>query len=421
VALSLTLLLGLAALVVDVGLNWAARTSAQTAADSAALAGASELLVGGPAAAIDTIGDYLRDNLVTPVGTGWALDGDEDNGEVVCWTLPAPPPTTIPLPQFRCPEGSNALRVITPPIQVQYAFAPVLGKRSNSIKAMAAAGAGPAAPNNCVLCVLEPNELNALLMSDSGDIQVTGGGIVVNSKNAPALSVLGSGDIRAAQIRVLGDVSLIPGQGQLLPPAELGGPPAVDPLADLRSPDQLPSPPPGGNTAQVVPPDTTLQPGVYPSIEVQSGGTLTLQPGVYVVTEAPGFTVRTGGRVVGNGATIYLACEDYPTPCGGGGAGFRLEPGGQLQVSPPTTGEYAGLSIFADKGNTATIHLQSAVNLTGAIYGASARLRVASADPVQINALVAVDRLRKAGSGLLRVTYDPSSPLIGIGRPVLIR
>ena len=132
-ALSLTLLLGLAALVVDVGLNWAARTSAQTAADSAALAGASELLVGGPAAAIDTVGDYLRDNLVTTVGTGWALDGDEDNGEVVCWTLPAPPPTTIPLPQFRCPEGSNALRVITPPIQVQYAFAPVLGKRSNSI------------------------------------------------------------------------------------------------------------------------------------------------------------------------------------------------------------------------------------------------------------------------------------------------
>ena len=40
VALALTLLLGLAALVVDVGLNWAARTSAQTAADSAALAGA---------------------------------------------------------------------------------------------------------------------------------------------------------------------------------------------------------------------------------------------------------------------------------------------------------------------------------------------------------------------------------------------
>ena len=163
VALSLTVLLGLAALVVDVGLNWAARTSAQTAADSAALAGASRLLVDGPAAAIDTVEDLLQKNLVTPLGVGWALDGDDDNGEVVCWTLPAPPPTTVPAPQFRCPEGSNALRVITPPIKVQYAFAPVLGKRSNSIKAMAAAGAGPAAPNNCVLCVLEPTAPDAML------------------------------------------------------------------------------------------------------------------------------------------------------------------------------------------------------------------------------------------------------------------
>src|SRR5207247_1310934 len=146
------------------GLNWAARTSAQTAADSAALAGASRLTVDGPAAAISTVEDLLRRNLVTPVGAGWALDGVEDNGEVVCWTLPAPPPG------FGCPAGSNALRVITPPVQVQYAFAPVLGKRSNSIKAMAAAGAGPAAPNNCVLCVLEPAGTDALLLTGLGGI-----------------------------------------------------------------------------------------------------------------------------------------------------------------------------------------------------------------------------------------------------------
>jgi len=414
-------LLGFAALVVDIGLNWATRTSAQTAADSAALAGASELLVNGPAAAIGTVGDFLKDNLVTPVGTGWALDGDEDNGEVVCWTLPAPPPTTIPAPQFRCPEGSNALRVITPPVKVQYAFAPVLGKRSNSIKAMAAAGAGPAAPNNCVLCVLEPNALDALLLTGLGGTDVNGGGIVVNSESGSALHLTGLGDISADQIRVLGDVSLIPGQGQLLPPAELGGPPAVDPLADLRPPDQVdPSLLPGGNTAQVITTDTPLPPGVYPSIDVRSG-TLTLQPGVYVVTDFTGFTVRTAGRVEGNGVTIYLACQNYPTPCGGGGARFRLEDGGEFEVSPPATGEYAGLSIFADPGNTRTMRLLGPVDLTGAVYGAAARLLVDSPDDVQIDALVAVDRLLKAGTGQLQVNYDPSSPLIGIGRPVLIR
>jgi hypothetical protein len=420
VTLALTLLLGLAALVVDVGLNWAARTSAQTAADSAALAGASRLTVDGPAAAITTVEDLLQRNLVTPGPAGWALDGVEDNGEVVCWTLPAPPPATPPLPGLGCPAGSNALRVITPPVTVQYAFAPVLGKRSNSIKAMAAAGAGPAAPNNCVLCVLEPAGVDALLLTGSGGIEVDGGGIVVNSESGSALHLTGSGDISADQIRVLGGAFPPSLLGQLLPPAELGGPPAVDPLDDLPTPDQLTPPPPGGNTAQVITADTTLPPGVYPSIDVRSG-TLTLEAGVYVVTDPTGFTVGTGGHVVGDGVTIYLACADYPTPCDGGGARFRLENGGDFQVSPPATGEYAGLSIFADPGNTRAMRLLGPVSLDGAVYAAGARLIVNSPDPVRVDALVAVDRLLKAGTGALQVDYDPSSPLIGIGRPVIIR
>ena len=418
VALALTLLLGLAALVVDVGLNWATRTSVQTAADSAALAGASRLTVDGPAAAITTVETLLSKNFVTPGPAGWALDGVEDNGEVVCWTLPDPPPG------LGCPVGSNALRVITPPVKVQYAFAPVLGKRSNSVKAMAAAGAGPAAPNNCVLCVLDPAAPGAMLLAStgSGNIEVNGGGIVVNSEAGSALNLLGTGTIKAVQLRVLGGVTPTSALGQLLTPAELGGPPAVDPLEDLPTPDQLVPPPPTGNPAQVITTDTTLAPGVYPSIDVQSG-TLTLQPGVYVVTDFTGFTVRTAGHVVGDGVTIYLACGAYPTPCGGGGARFRLENGGDFQVSPPTTGEYAGLSIFADPGNTRTMRLLGPVRLEGAVYAAAGRLLVDVDSPgtVQIDALVAVDRLLKAGTGALQVNYDPSSPLIGIGRPVLIR
>jgi Putative Flp pilus-assembly TadE/G-like len=426
VALALTLLLGLAALVVDVGLNWAARTSAQTAADSAALAGASRLLVAGPTAAIGTVEDLLGKNLVTPGPAGWALDGQEDNGEVVCWTLPDPPPATIPPAGFRCPEGSNALRVITPPIKVQYAFAPVLGKRSNSIKAMAAAAAGPAAPNNCVLCVLEPSDQDAMLLSptDTGVTQVTGGGIVVNSTSGTALRLLGPADVSADQIRVLGRALVPVGGGQLLPAPEFGGPPAVDPIADLRTPGQVDPSLTVVDTAEVITGNTTLQPGVYRSIDVRSGGVLTLEEGVYVVTNFTGFTVRTGGQVEGTGATIFLACGGYPTPCGGGGARFRLENAGKFVVSPPTTGEYAGLSIFADKGNTRTMRLLGKVTLEGAVYAASGRLIVNSPDPdqpVQINALVAVDRLLKDGAGQLVVNYNPASPLIGIGRPVLIR
>ena len=206
VALSLTVLLGFAALVVDIGLNWATRTSAQTAADSAALAGASSLLSDGGVAAIGTVEEFLNRNvggLGDPADADWANDGDVGNGEVVCWTMPDPVP--VPLPGAICPDDANALQVTTPPIVVRYAFAPLLGKTTSSIRARAAAGAGPAAPNNCVLCVLDPDDEGALEVLGGG-IVVDGGGIVVNSDDADAVVLPSAGDIIANQIRVVGGV-----------------------------------------------------------------------------------------------------------------------------------------------------------------------------------------------------------------------
>jgi hypothetical protein len=420
VTLAMTVLLGFAALVVDVGLNWATRTAAQTAADSAALGGASQLLVGGGAAAIDTVEELLDQNvsgLVGSVGASWAVDGDEANGEVVCWTLPNPAPG----PGADCPDGSNALQVITPPIEVRYAFAGLLGQSTNNIKARAAAAAGPAAPNNCVLCVLEPSGAAALNVLGPGGIAVTGGGIVVNSGNPVATLVDPlSGPVRADQIRVVGGVN--DPAGLLLPPAELNGPPVPDPLADLPTPDVPPLPNPGQNITG----NTTLTQGVYAGINVATGATLTLDEGVYVITGSPGFagfTVRDGGRVVstGDGVTIYLTCDSYPAPCDDeDGATFQLDEGGAFLASPPAAGPYAGLSIFADRGNTRSMLLAGNLDLTGAIYAASAQLQVGPSGDVRVGSLVIVDRLLAASAAQLQISYDPSLPLIAIEPPVLI-
>jgi Putative Flp pilus-assembly TadE/G-like len=422
VALAITVLLGFAALVVDIGLNWAARTSAQTAADSAALAGASTLLADGGAAALLTVNDALTDNgIALPGVVNWATDGNDGNGEVVCWTLPA----GAPGPGANCPDGSNALQVTTPAIEVQYAFAPLLGEATRSIKARAAAAAGPAAPNNCVLCVLDVDDEAALASTAVGGIEVIGGGIVVNSDAAGAVLLSGVGDVRADQIRVVGGIDL-PINGTLIPPAEQGGPPVPDPLADLSPPDELPIPPtPAAAPVQDVITDTTLTPGVYEHITVEDGATLTLEEGVYVVTDFsdsdPGFRVLDGGRVEGDGATIYLACQDYPAPCdGAAGTRFRLDPDSEFVVTPPAAGEYAGLSVFADPGNTRSQQLRGDVTLPGAVYAASARLVVFLTADVQVDSLVVVDRLTAASPNPLRVTYDPSLSIFGYGVPVLI-
>jgi len=428
VVLAMTVLLGFAALVVDIGLNWAARTSAQTAADSAALAGASQLLADGPAAALVTVESFLDANVdgLVPAAAGWASDGSEANGEVVCWVLPAGPPG----PGAGCPDGSNALQVTTPPVQVQYAFAPVLGQTSNSIRARAAAGAGPAAPNNCVLCLLEPTAARGLEDLGFGDVTVNGGGIAVNSDNLLALVLTGAGDISAEQIRVIGGISDPVAGGQLLPPAEQGGPPVPDPLADLPTPDLLASPPiPRDPDPQTFGTDTLLQPGIYNSVTVQGTATLTLGTGVYVFTGLDGLTVEENARVVSSagGATVYLACSGYPAPCSGDGARFRVQGNGRFQASPPASGPYAGLSIFAAPGNTRNMRFQSARNLTlpGVLYGPSTRVLMESTGDLRVNSLLVVRALSlttvPGPDASVTVNYNPSVLLPGVGGPVLIR
>lgn len=418
----MTVLLGFAALVVDIGLNWATRTSAQTAADSAALAGASVLLVDGPAAAVLEVQTLLADNIDGLTGVaGWATDGIEANGEVDCWTLPDdPPPVSEP-----CLDGSNALQVITPPIEVQYAFAPVLGKASNSIKALAAAGVGPAAPNNCVLCLLDLGGAGRLAALGSGSIEVAEGGIAVNSDDPEALISI-NGDIIADQIRVVGGFDDGPGGGDLLPLPQVGGPPVVDPLSDLPTPDQLASPPVlRSNTAQTFDVNTTLQPGIYTSVTVTDNAILTLEDGVYVFRTTAGLTILDDARVVGDEVTIYLACGGYPAPCSGSGARFRVEDDGRFQATPPTSGEYAGLSIFADRGNTRFMRLRSNrdLNLAGAVYGESMPLRIEDSGDLRVDSLLVVGSLGTSlfSSGSVDVNYDPTTDILGLARPVLIR
>lgn len=424
VALCMTVLLGFAALVVDVGLNWATRTSAQTAADAAALAGASRLLVDGPAAAISEVEALLELNVDGLTGVaGWATDGVEANGEIVCWTLPADPPG----PGADCPDGSNALQVITPPIEVQYAFAPVLGKASNSIKALAAAGVGPAAPNNCVLCLLDTDGASRLAALGSGAIRAAGGGIVVNSDDPEAL-VSVNGDIVADQIRVVGGFVDGPSGGDLIPLPQEGGPPVVDPLGDLLTPDELASPPVlRSNTAQTINTDTTLEAGIYTSVTVSDGATVTLEEGVYVFRATTGLTIEDNSTVrsSGDGVTIYLACASYPAPCSEAGARFRVRDEGQFEATPPTGGEYAGLSIFADRGNTRFMRLQSnqALTLAGALYGASMPVRIEDSGDLTVNSLLVAGSLATSllSSGSVAVNYDPSTDILGLARPVLIR
>jgi hypothetical protein len=150
---------------------------------------------------------------------------------------------------------------------------------------------------------------------------------------------------------------------------------------------------------------------------------------VFVFTGTNGLTVEDNARVVSaaGGATIYLACGGYPAPCSGLGARFRVQDDGQFQASPPSSGPYAGLSIFAAPGNTRTMrfHSNQDVTLPGALYGPSTRVRMEENGDLQVNSLMVVRALSlttvPGPDASVTVNYDPSVLLPGVGGPVLIR
>jgi hypothetical protein len=202
----------------------------------------------------------------------------------------------------------------------------------------------------------------------------------------------------------------------------------IDPLADLPTPNQLvPAPPIRRNTALVVNTDLTIQPGVYTSITVGDDATLTLAEGVYVFRTTNGLTIEDDATVVsgGDGVTIYLACAGYPAPCSGAGARFRVRDDGRFLATPPTGGEYAGLSIFADRDNTRFMRLQSDrdLDLAGAVYGASMPVRIEDSGDLEVDSLLVVGSLATnlLDPGSVEVDYDPSTDILGLARPVLIR
>lgn len=200
-----------------------------------------------------------------PVDPNWPLNGTDEDGEVVCWTLPGPPPA----PGAGCPPGSTALQVTTPPIPVEYAFASVLAPAANPIKALAAATAGPlpAAPAlSCGLCLLDPLHSAALSVAGSGDVAVHGATITVDSGHPEAAVLSASGNVVADRIGIAGGVSLT-GTGKFVPPPTTGTPrpPTPSPPCPPPTPSQphhpaasaaSPSPPP----APSPPASTTASP-----------------------------------------------------------------------------------------------------------------------------------------------------------------
>ena len=326
VAFGLLVLTGVVGLGIDMGYLRYVKRRLQTAADSAAIAGASELRGG----------DYRTAALSDSKSNGF------ENGVNGVTVDPTHPPKDSPFAGR--PNSADYVEV-----QVQQQaptfFMRVFGINSATIGAKAVGFLG-----NSKGCVYALGPLGGINVN--GNVNAPTCGVVDNA----VLSV-GGGCINAASIGVV--LNLLGGCATPAPVVGIAASP--DPLAYLIAPGIGGCQPVGGNVNKAA----VLLPGTYcGGINIAAGNTgpVTFLPGLYVLTGG-GLTIQGPSNVSGNGVTFYV----------GPGGSVQVNGTGNVTLTAstnsPAAGIPGGILFFQDRGNNAGANLQAGnLLLTGALY-----------------------------------------------------
>ncbi|SFO65078.1 Putative Flp pilus-assembly TadE/G-like [Mesorhizobium sp. NFR06] len=213
----------------------------------------------------------------------------------------------------------------------------------------------------CVLA-LDQHAGAAVNLQGSTNVAMTGCVIAANSDAADSVNRGGSAVLSA------GCVSTVGGTQGLTPPSaalSCGAPhenqyASFDPLADVVPPAYtLCLPVPNGRTV-------TLSPGTY--CDTTLSGKITLNPGTYILRNV---TIKPGGNgsLSGQGVTIFLMENSQ----------LYINANETVNLSPPTSGPYAGITIFQAHGNTQALTLNggSGSLVSGFIYAPDAAITYA--------------------------------------------
>ena len=300
VALTLTVLLGVLAIVVDGGLLLAQRRQQQAAADAAALAyaaamagGANSATAQASALAIAAANGAANDgvqSLITPNtadASGNALHG--------IWSGPISG-------TFVGKAGTTGYSTGYVEVVVEYdevrLFSALWGSGTLPVRARAVAKWGSAV-NHWNASILTLATSGTGLTNSTSQLTVPGP-IFVNA----GISVSGSGNIASTggAINVVGPVA---GTGYSPAPTTVSAT-TSDPLASLALPDQSSLTVQSTGPMNINSGSITLQPGVYQGgITIQGGATVTLNPGIYYL-EGGGLSIQGyGTTMTGSGALIY--------------------------------------------------------------------------------------------------------------------
>jgi Flp pilus assembly protein TadG len=382
----LTVLLGVAALAVDVSILMAARRQAQGAADAAALAAASTLL-----------GDSAPYTATKNTAQNVAKANYADTSHL---TVTANiPPTQGTFKNITSNSHGSYVEVIVEWNQTT-CFSGVFGFSTIPVSARAVARVRlvPVAP---ALLLLDPTDPSVLSTTGNGSIVVKNGSIVVDSNSASAITTSGShgviSDANPGQILVTGNPGYS-GSG-ISPTPTPSQPPTPDPLRTLAAPTQ-PSAAPAPTTSGGV---TTYYPGYYANgLSLTGGYKAVFSPGTYFMNGTVTVNGNPSSSLTGNGVTIYLDPN----------ATLSLGGNGNVTLSPPTSGTYQGLVVYQDRSNANGMQIagNGKLNVTGTVYAPAATVSISGNGDGIASQLISSKVTNRGGgnSGQINITYNSS-------------
>jgi hypothetical protein len=372
-AFGLVAFIGATGLAIDMGYLRYAKRLQQSAADSAAIAGAAELNSG---------------NWDSAAKQDSSLNGFTDGKNKVV--------VTVTNPTF---NGQSAVKVQVSAVQSTF-FMRIFGVNSATLSATATAILGQNGLGNC-LYVLGRNA-GGVTTNGTARIDAPNCAIVDNDD----MTQNGSGSITAASIGVAGSV-----KGSNISPKPAGPMiPAADPLSFLSAPAagggckalKVSNPPQGGGgnggggnngpgPGGASPVNVLASDGPFCSIDVTGSKDVIFHPGTYVIKG--NFTLNGSGTVTGDGVTFYVT--------NGGQVSFS---GNQtIQFTAPTAGTYAGILFFQDSADASSAKLDGANNskFQGTLYFPNAPLTInGNAGSTAAYMIVVAKSLTLNGAGL---------------------
>jgi hypothetical protein len=406
VALTLTVMIMFGGLALDAGYVHVTGHQLQNAADASALAGAAK--VGLYRVGVATQQDAINDAVSTAAANQAAqanVQLDAAAGDVVLGSFDR---STAVFTANGTPM--NACKVVTrrttnsPGGALPLLFAPIFGFQTSDVTRQAIAMTGGTLGAGMI--ALHPTRQGSFTTNGSTVVNVVGGSIQVNSSHSStATNVTGTaGQIIADQLRIYGGITTS-GTPQL-PTTYTNTSPVPDPLAGLPSPvkanyTNYGSVNVAGNATQ------NIQPGYYPGGITMNNGTLNFAPGIYLIGP-PGLRAN-GGAINAPGVMFYFTSGDNGNQYG------RLDLAGNvvLTMTPPSSGPWAGVSMFADRtapypGNPNAVNSligNPASSLSGTLYFPSTPLSIGGTSSQFANQIIA-STIEVGGNGTLTVNYD---------------